>query len=150
MNKKFEEGDIAITVPSFNKCFIYFLIKDEVVVYVGQTQKGLIRPFAHQYDKEYDEIKIIYCEQKELDMLEDKYIKKYQPIYNKTVNLAMNYSLHRARDKIRKMFNNNCFYLPELKKIIKKLNINIYQNNGISYITIDDFEKIIKHIKGVE
>ena len=99
MNKLFEEKD-AITIPINYKSFIYFLIKNNVVVYVGQTKQGLYRPFSHR-DKEYDEMKIILCEPNKLDLIEDKYILKYKPIYNKEINSA--YGLLNARNRIRKM-----------------------------------------------
>lgn len=111
---EFEENDIAITIPRYQDVFIYFLIKNNIVVYVGQTKRGVARPFSHK-DKEFDSIKLIYCKEEELDILEDKYITKYNPKYNKTVNNATNYSLHRARNKIRELFDNS-ITVPELKK----------------------------------
>lgn len=142
---KFEEIG-AITIAEYQNTFIYFLLRNGVVVYVGQTKQGLIRPFTHKYDKEYDEIKIIYCKEKALDMLEDKYIEKYKPIYNKTFNLAMNYSLYRTREKIREMFENK-ITIPILKKIISELEIEIFMINGNSYIKRKDFERIVDYLK---
>lgn len=143
---KFEEIKNVITIPKYQNSFIYFLLKENEVVYVGQTKKGLIRPLTHK-DKEYDTIKILYCGVKELDLLEDKYIKKYEPTYNKAVNYSVNYSLHRARNKIRRMFDDNKFNLPRLKKIIKELNINVYIHDSTPYIDVEDFSRIVNYIK---
>lgn len=142
---KFEENDIAITIQQYQDIFIYFLLKEDVVVYVGQTKRGLVRPLVHK-DKEFDTIKIIYCDSKELDILEDRYITKYQPKYNKTLNHATNYSLHRSRDKIRRLFNNK-INIPTLRKIINELNIEIYHIYDTSYIKSWDFEKIVDYLK---
>lgn len=127
---EFEENNIAITIPQYPKNFIYFLIKNNIVVYVGQTTQGILRPFQHK-DKDYDEIKIIACAKEMLDFLEDKYIEKYMPKYNQTMNSSMNYSLIRARNKIRTIFNNK-IDIRELKKIINNLKIELHVGNNRS------------------
>lgn len=142
---EFEENDIAITIPKYNNVFIYFLVYQNKVVYVGQTRQGLIRPLSHK-NKLFDTIKIIYCAENDLDFMEDKYITKYNPIYNKAVNNATNYSLYRARNKIRELFNNK-ITVPSLKKIIKELHIDTFNMNGTCYIKQWDFEKLIKYIR---
>lgn len=98
---KFDEHENVITVPRYNDVFIYFLIKSGEVVYVGQTKQGLTRPLSHR-DKDFDEIKIMYCTENALDSLEDKYIQKYKPHYNKQSNYAMRWGLQRVRNEIRK------------------------------------------------
>lgn len=144
---KFEENEIAITIPKYQNVFIYFLLKENVVVYVGKTAHGITRPLSHK-NKEYDTIKIIYCSKEELDFFEDKYITKYEPKYNKTLNEATNYTLHRARDKIRRIFNND-ITIPELKKLINKSQINLYLFNKKLYIKHWDLEKLINYLKEV-
>lgn len=126
---------------------IYFLLDNNVVVYVGQTKQGILRPLSHK-DKKYDTIKILYCDEKELNRLEDRYITKYRPKYNKTLNCASRYSLMRARNKIRKEINNYEFTMWDLKKIIKKLNIELCSFNFKYYIKQEDYEKIVDFIKG--
>lgn len=79
---KFEESGNVITIKNSDKCFIYFLIDKDEVVYVGQTTNGLSRPFAH-CDKEYDTVKAIPCHREMLDQEEHHYICKYSPKYNK-------------------------------------------------------------------
>ena len=143
---RFEETKDVVTIPKFGKVFVYFLLLDDDVVYVGQTKHGLSRPLAHT-DKEYDEIKIIYCEERNLDLLEDTYIKKYKPYYNKALNHSMNYSLTRARNKIRRYFNDNTFNLPHLKRAIKILNIEVCVIDCKPHISIDDYKLIIKYME---
>jgi hypothetical protein len=62
---------------------IYFLLKNEKVVYVGQTEYGLKRILCHPSDKDFDTIRTIKCKSEKLDEMEMKYIAKYQPLYNK-------------------------------------------------------------------
>ena len=59
----------------------------------------------------------------------------------------MNYSLYRCRNKIRNYLNDDMFYLPDLKRIIKILNIPIYSNNGTCYLSVEDFEKVLVYVK---
>ena len=145
---KFEENDIAITLPKYQNSFIYFLLKDDEVVYVGQTSNGIVRPLSHR-NKDFDTIKIIYCDILELDLLEDKYIVKYRPRYNKTLNHAMRYSMMTARNKIRKIFNNN-ITITDLKKIIRLLDIELVEFNGVLNIKREDYEQVVRHLKEKE
>lgn len=72
---------------TFQKCeyrnLVYFLLQDGEVVYVGKTTTGLARPYSH-FDKEYSEIRVLPCERDNLAEVEDFYICKYKPKYNKT------------------------------------------------------------------
>lgn len=143
---KFEENDIAITLPQFKKEFIYFLIKNNIVVYVGQTKKqGIKRPLSH-IDKNYDEIKIIYYDITDIDYMEDYYIKKYKPIYNKTISYSQNYTLLKVRNLLRKILNNNSITKATIKKYIKIYNINTFEINKKIYIDIFEFKKLVKKI----
>lgn len=141
---KFEEKG-AETVKTYGNIFIYFLLKNNEVVYVGKTTKGIQRPISHSYTKDYDLIKIIYCEEKDLDYLEDKYILKYKPVYNKLVNLISNYSLPRVRDRVRVEFSNK-ITIPKVKKLLSKLNIEPFEYNCIKYIKKEEFDKLMKFL----
>jgi len=143
---KFSETK-SITLPKYQKSFIYFLLKNDDVVYVGQTKSGITRPLTHK-DKDYDTIKLLYCDVKDLNILEDKYIKKYKPIYNKAINYYINYSFCSARNKIRNVCNDKTFNVPKLKKLIKKLDIKTYYINENVYINVADVEKIIEYKMG--
>lgn len=143
----FEENEISETLKVYGNVFIYFLLNKNDVVYVGQTKKGIVRPLSHRYDKIFDTIKFIYCEENELDYLEDKYILKYKPKYNKTVNIISNYSLQRTRDKIRKLCNNNNITIRTIKKLLIDIDVKPFEFNGILYIKNEEFEKLFIHIK---
>ena len=146
--KFIEDDKKIITIKNIKESFIYFLIKDDHVVYVGQTQNGLFRPFSH-HDKNFDKVKIIMCESNELDIVEDLYIKKYKPIYNKQNNYKINFNLSRVRNIIRKKYNNQKFSIPDLKKILFKLKITInedyYTRNKT--ISFDDYVKVMEYMK---
>lgn len=146
---EFNEADKKIiTIKNIKESFIYFLIKDENVVYVGQTQNGLFRPFSH-HDKNFDKVKIIMCESNELDIVEDLYIKKYKPIYNKQNNYKINFNLSRVRNIIRKKYNNQKFSIPDLKKILFKLKITINEDyyTRKKTISFEDYVKVMEYMK---
>ena len=142
---KFQEQN-AIKIIKPKDIFIYFLLKDDDVVYVGKTTKGLLRPFYHT-DKDYDSVMIIYCDYNELDNIEDYYIKKYQPRYNHLVNLNCNYSVTRVLKEIKKSISPT-FNLAKLKKVMRLLDIKFIEYNNIRYIEMNDFIRICDYLKG--
>lgn len=139
---EFAENNTETYIPH-KRSFIYFLLDGNEVIYVGQTKRGLIRPLSHT-DKVFDRVEILYCEEKYLDITEDKYITKYLPIHNKTMNTA--YGMMQARNHIRKMFNPS-YSKTDLKRHIKELNIQPILLNSAVYISHEDFTKIIAHIE---
>lgn len=140
----FEEE--ALTIPKVKNCLIYFLLKNDEVVYVGQTKSGLYRPLSHIYSKDFDTIKIIETNEKDLDLLEDEFIKKYKPLYNKQVNYAKNYGLEKVRNNVRSLTNNKNYSLRDLRKLLKKLEIEIVIFNDKETISYDDFTKVKNYI----
>ena len=143
-----EDNKQIITIKNIKESFIYFLIKDENVVYVGQTNNGLFRLFSY-YDKDFDKVMIMLCKSNELDITEDLYIKKYKPIYNKKNNYKINYNLMRVRNIIRKKYNKQKFSIPSLKKILLKLDITINEDyyTKSKTISFDDYVKVMEYIK---
>lgn len=82
---------------------IYFLIDvNNEVVYVGKTLHEYSRPFAHINDKVFEKITVLRCNESELDYLEDKFIMKYQPKYNKQVSVCS----RKSAAQIRQLFTN--------------------------------------------
>lgn len=142
---EFKENN-AITIPRFKDIFIYFLIYENEVVYVGQTHNGLSRPLSHK-DKLFDTIKIIYCEQEQLDILENQFIMKYKPFYNKRHNYNQRYSLYKARGIIREKYNIKKFFVNDIKKIMKKLGIVAEELNNTKTISLNEFEKICEVVE---
>ena len=70
-----EDESMVTTIPKCASNCVYFLLKDNEVVYVGQTAQGIVRLFSHR-DKDFDEIKIIY----EAYSLFDKYLESDQVV----------------------------------------------------------------------
>lgn len=146
---KFEETN-SIKVEKYKCTFIYFLLQNNEVVYVGQTKEGLKRPFSHK-DKDFDEIRLIYCDENELDEFENKYILKYKPKYNKIVNLTNSISISRLKRTIRDLFfkynSNNNITNKRLNIIFNKLNIKPFEFKNMLYIEKEEFNDILKFIE---
>lgn len=84
--------DIISNKQSLPECsIIYFLIMDEEIVYVGQSINGISRIFAHMKDKKFNSYYYISVESRLLDIVEECYIKIFQPIYNKSKNPRYGY-----------------------------------------------------------
>jgi hypothetical protein len=65
-------------------CGVYFLIKGERIVYVGQSVNVLARVGSHAgADKDFDGWNYVRCLPEELDALERHYIDTYRPILNR-------------------------------------------------------------------
>lgn len=129
-----------------SRFIIYFLLRNDRVVYVGQSKRGIIRPLSY-WEKDFDTVKVLYCTEKDLNALEDKYIAKYQPEYNKTISTATHYSMMRARNLIREQINNPDFHITHLKKIMKILDIQAVTMDYKLHIKREDFEKVLGYAK---
>lgn len=145
---KFEEEGNYITIPNRNNSLVYFLLHGGEVVYVGKSNIGIARPLMHK-DKQFDTIKILFCDNSELDLIEDYYICKYKPKYNKSRNYGVIFSLVRVKKLIRDYYKPD-FNLWELKKILNELNIVPFNDEytGSVYITVDEYHKVEQYIKG--
>ena len=147
---KFAESDKRIiTLPQYENTLIYFLLKNGEVVYVGQTKKGISRPLSH-HDKKFDEIKILYCPENELDYTEDKFIQKYKPVYNHQCNYKERWGLKRVRNHIRQYTGQVNYTVPRLKRVLNELNIVPEKDcfNGSETISFDEYELVMEYIKG--
>lgn len=69
---------------------IYFLIKDGVIVYIGQSKKVFSRIEAHRDDpkKDFDTACYFECKEEELDAFEVSLIRAFWPKYNTVHNPA--------------------------------------------------------------
>jgi len=142
-----EKEDVSIYVGIPNKIFVYFLLYNGEVVYVGQTKNGLSRPFSHK-NKIFDEVKIIYCNEEDLDAIEKKYILKYSGKYNKELSYMVSYTMTRVRNSLEKNLDIT-IHLTDIKKIIKFLKIKLKIDSTIQKIVIssDDYLKLRDFIK---
>jgi|TARA_R110000824_G_scaffold55225_1_gene152250 hypothetical protein len=72
---------VAQSVPYENQCGVYFLVKSDRVVYVGQSIKIGARITEHSKTKDFDAYAYISCSKDKLDVLESLYIHTLNPEY---------------------------------------------------------------------
>lgn len=78
-----DEDDILLLAGIRKKrCGIYFLIKGEEIVYVGQSTNIFYRVGQHEGVKDFDTFTYLECDKEHLDLLEARYITKIKPKYN--------------------------------------------------------------------
>lgn len=98
---------------------IYMLIKNNEIVYVGQTTKGFQRILHHYLDKDFDKIFTQPCNNKDLDKLEVTYIIKYRPKYNTVLPRNNEYRNMYGLKEITGLYANS------IKKALKNENIEV-------------------------
>lgn len=121
---------------------IYFLIKENKIVYVGQTKSGIKRIYQHLNKKDFDSYSFfIIKDKKELDKIEAYFITKYRPIYNKSLN--ENYITIKALNTIcKKIYGKKD--IRKIKKIMKENNITGTNKNNTIMYNIKDQDVVIK------
>ena len=146
---KFEEKEeLEIPIEKLFSPMIYFLIKNNEVVYVGQSKKGINRPYQHFQLKDYDCFKFINCNEKDLDFLETNYIIKYKPIYNNNTKVFKTddiISFSKFYYEYYKSLNKRLSYQQAKSKIIQN---NLYyfifkKSLGIKKDRIEEINKIL-------
>ena len=111
---KFEENEcFRFDVPKISNSLVYFLLYNEEVVYVGQTVQGLVRPLSHK-DKVFDSVAVISVPEDLLTAVEDYYISKYIPKYNKTMRMYL--PMLVARNRIREIIGNDSYTVRDVKR----------------------------------
>lgn len=61
---------------------LYFLLKDGVIVYIGQTKSLQVRMPSHK-EKEFDRLRWIDCDTREIVLMyEKRWIRRFKPKYN--------------------------------------------------------------------
>ena len=115
----------ATSVDDRFQCGVYFLIDQELIVYVGQSRSNIIgRITAHKKDKIFDRYHVIECKESDLDQLEAHYISQFTPIYNRSI---------RSNDKLI---------------FIKQFSENISNHSGnMRYVVINN--KLYADITGI-
>ena len=95
---------------------IYFLYRNEEIVYIGQSRNLHRRIIQHCYGKEFDSYSYIQCDESELNDLEFEFIAKHKPMYNSLDGLKSTHYKTLNYFKVRLDYEK----FKELKKFIKR------------------------------
>ena len=121
------------------------MLKENTVVYVGQSKIGVSRPFLHR-DKNFDRVEIMSVPKEKLDEFESYYIKKYAPIYNQKLINAFDIGIISAKLKIQERYGRKDFSMIYLRKAISSLQIKPYEFKGLTYSSRDNLDLVFDFI----
>ncbi len=118
---------------------IYYLLKDGVIVYIGQSKNMRKRIGSHlaQGEKDFDSYHTQKCPEEKLHHYETKAILRFRPAYNKTLpNNSIYANIHTLRVDCQ-------MTVGELSMIIKRHNIkaewicnqDVYKREEIREVT---------------
>jgi excinuclease UvrABC nuclease subunit len=132
--------DVSILQPPRNS-IIYFLFKNDEIVYVGQSKTGTNRIWQHTRNDRYIDKKdfnfysFIPCEENTLNETEAYYIIKFKPKYNKSI------------PKNNKYVNiNKCCSPSAAKKILSHAKCSYFKlQKEAAYMDIDDFYDLFRN-----
>ena len=140
MEKK--EFDFSYRLKDVYLSCVYFLLNRGKVVYVGKTEKGLLRILSHCTNKVFDEIRIKKVALSKLDEAETKYIAEYNPKYNSLLTNA--YSSTRIKQILKTEYN-VVVLKREIDRYIASSVRDYYMFNGNKYISKKDLNKCISN-----
>lgn len=116
--------------------YIYFLTKNEKVVYVGKT-KNIKRRISQHKDKDFDNSFYKRCDDYMANQLEDYYIMMYDPIYNKSLNSKGEYK------SLQEFCQDNGFGIDEIRKVCAEIPyINPYFNENYNPYELNALKEI--------
>jgi hypothetical protein len=115
--------------------FIYFLISNNEIVYVGQSlgKLGIGRIWQHK-DKHFDRYTILECDENNLSNKEADYILKFLPKYNKAFPVCDKYV---GLGTLRKRYGDNLSNFKLQKIGLKKLHFGHYD--------VYEIDEVLKH-----
>ena len=124
------------------KCVVYALWNNEEVVYIGKTTQLGQRITTHARTKVFTHFSTYQCEDElQMGILEDELILEYQPKYNLVVGNEYE-SLKQFRERIRSISEehkyNSKYYIPKIRKVLEKNNIEIRHFKGVPVINKSD------------
>lgn len=142
-----ESGCVKIDID--NECFVYFLVRNNEVVYVGQTRNGVGRIRQHK-DKVFDSVYILNCNSDDLNDLEDMFIVKYNPEYNQVLNSSAHISMRKLCKMVRKALKNQIDVFTDTSSVVRRavteLGIEVTEYNGFDYVRPSCYEEVLDYV----
>lgn len=124
-------------------CGIYFLIKGDEIVYIGQTTVGESRIHQHKTARkiDFDSYAFFECDRNDLNMAEYANIEAHNPRFNKNKRPPASHciSISTMKEKLRKMGFDA--YKPDIRKMAR--DISEGWSIGNEYYSYSVFDKIV-------
>ena len=115
------------------RSFVYFLKKNDEIVYVGSTNNGFSRPLSHVGFKDFNGIEIIECNPSELLEIESYYICNIKPRYNKHPGIGKYISINEAK-RVSKLIIGDFMTMRLTKSIIENHGVQSVVFQNIVYV----------------
>ena len=141
------------------KNIVYFLMKDDEVVYIGHTTRGIKRILEHFNNKDFNNYAFYETDEEKLFDLEKKLIRMYMPKYNneyyfeKKIN-GIDLSFQSVRKSLNKKYDFTLIYgfhniwVENMVEFCKQNNIKFYNVNRTKiFYSEEDKYKFINMIK---
>lgn len=154
---KFEETGNVLTLDKTSKHFIYFLLQNGSVIFIGKVQKDFSEIYKHD-NENYDAIKVLPCPAELLEIEEARLIEKYKPINNREiwrkVSEFPNYSVsnqgrvrHDKRNHIRKIFiDKDGYEIVSLQKNGKPITRRVHKLVALAFVPNPLNKPCVDHI----
>lgn len=127
--------------------YVYFLLKDGNVVYVGQTDNILNRIKSHQKNKDFNNVAYIITTKDKVNYLENYYIMKYEPFYNKLSTDSRCMSSAYIIKKIREKYNQEEANFEEIIQFIEKSKYKDILNRKSCIVISKKYSNLINEIE---
>jgi len=119
------------------KCGIYFLIKDQKVVYIGKSTNIDGRILQHSASKDFDAFSWVPYMEDQLCEMEPEYIMHYKPLLNQRIPK----SRFMSKASIKKEFN---VHMGKAKRVLKLNGASEYSFNGMVYYDRNEVSEILE------
>lgn len=125
LNNKIEKNDRSKLPQRGDKTgYIYFLIKNNEVIYVGQSRNINQRMSQHNLDSDYTHYYITENRNEDIRKLESQYIKKFSPKDN-TRGLGLPTTIFPCK------VNDNIYYKIKEKAVRENISISSIVNKAL-------------------
>lgn len=148
---KLNEGGLVMKINNvcYEKYIIYFLLNKKKIVYIGESGKGIARPFQHTKDKIFDSILIFKASSDTMErkIEEERLINLHKPIYNKSkilVNTKLK-NLEEIRKYIRTIIGKESYIITSKLRTDVIKNIYYEKVDNRIYVKKSDVLNLIKN-----
>lgn len=126
-------------IPNKNH-MVYFLFKDEKIIYIGKTTNGFTRVYDHT-DKDFDSFSYFMCPASKVNEYEAEYIMKYKPKHNKVIPPN---SYFMSFNKLKREYK---ITYHKISSLAIEHGLEVFEFKGINYVKA---KKIIKLIEDTD
>lgn len=136
-------------IPNADNYYLYFLIENDSIVYVGKTNSVEGRLYDHRRSKKFDSYSVFKCENEEDAINKEALsIMEYQPKYNVALNDGFK-SINVIKKTLKQLGADDYQHdKRNIKHVISGLGVKTYFFKANTFILDSDANKVINFILG--